>query len=287
MQTQKYFLSLSVLLLFSTTVCAQMERQRVQMNQPVTDTFWASNIVGMGTVETLYPQNLNVTIMHVFGVATDRPVQNFFGLDTPPNVRLGLEYGLMPGWTVGIGRTTFQKVVDIRSKVALWRQSTDGSVPLSLALIGDAAVSTQENRQPFSDDLSYFLGSAIACKFSKRLSMQLMPAYARYNKVDADTGEQRNLWVLGLGAEIHLSQRYALSGEYLPVLGDRNTGTRNAFALALNIDTGGHVFQFFFASSDWTTEQYIVARNQESFWAGDFRFGFNVNRLFRLGNQAD
>lgn len=283
MQIRKYGTLILIFLVYTVTAAAQMKRERVQSEQPVAGSFWTTGIVGMGTVETLYPQNLNVTIMHVFGIATDRPVQNFFGLDTPPNVRLGLDYGLMPGVTVGIGRTTFGKVVDIRTKTALWRQTSSGSVPLSLTMKGDVGVSTVENRQPFIDDLSYFIGSAIARKISDRLSLQLMPSYTRFNKVDANAGEQRNLWALGMGAEVHLSRRFALSAEYLPVLGNRNPGTRNAFALALNIDTGGHVFQLFFATSDWTAEQYIIARNRDSFWAGDFRFGFNVNRLFRLG----
>jgi hypothetical protein len=106
--------------------------------------------------------------------------------------------------------------------------------------------------------------------------------YAHFNTPDVPVND---LFALGIGGELHLTKRYALSAEYYPVLGDRIPGTTDAFALALNIETGGHIFQLFFASSNWHTEQFILARNMDDFWAGDFRFGFNVNRLFFIGQR--
>ena len=60
------------------------------------------------------------------------------------------------------------------------------------------------------------------------------------------------------------------------MLGDRNPGTSDAMGIALNIDTGGHIFQIFFTSSQWHNEAYILANNRHRFWEGEFRFGFNV-----------
>jgi hypothetical protein len=54
-------------------------------------------------------------------------------------------------------------------------------------------------------------------------------------------------------------------------------------AVGLDIETGGHVFQLFFTSSQWLTEQHVVARNVDDFLSGDFRIGFNVNRVFGPG----
>ena len=94
--------------------------------------------------------------------------------------------------------------------------------------------------------------------------------------------EENSFLALGAGAEIHLSRRVALIGEYYPVIGNRPEGTKNAFSLGMNIKTGGHIFQLFFTSTEWHVGQYIITRNDEQFWAGDFRFGFNVNRVFGL-----
>lgn len=266
-------------------VQAQMERERVNPDQPVGETFWAPNIVGMATVEQLPANNLNVTIMHSFGIISNRTIPNFFGLDVPPNVRLGLDYGLTDNWSAGIGRTTFEKVVDLRTKLQLLRQTPSGDTPLSLSLKGDIAVTTQENLRPFADDVNFLVAVPLARKFNSAFSLQLSPMLAHFNSAEDLGGDINNLFGVGVGTEIHLSDRYALSAEYYPVFGDRPDGTRNAFALGMNIETGGHVFQLFFASSQWHTEQYIMSRNRDDFWAGDFRFGFNVNRVFFIGRK--
>lgn len=258
---------------------AQMERQRAQINDPV-ETFWTPNLVSQATTEHLAGGNLNVTIMHSFGIATNNVVQNFFGLDNIQNVRLGLDYGVTDRWTVGIGRSSLFNVVDLRSKLAIIRENEDGSKPLSVSVKGDLGIITQENRQPLADDISSVISIIGSKKFSEDIRLQLTPMYGYYSSVNS--GDKNHLFSLGMGGQINLSDRYALIAEYYPVLGDKNTGTSNAFSLGLNIQTGGHVFQLFFASTRWHLEQYVMAQNRDQFWAGDFRFGFNVNRIFGL-----
>lgn len=270
------------LMLADTGLAQKMERERVNPGGAIEETFWAPNLVGMSTTETIGARNLNVTIMHNFGILTERTLQNFFGLDFGPNVRLGVDYGLTDDWSVGIGRTSFDKIVDLRTKVRVLQQTQDGSVPFSLALKADMGLTTVENRRPISEDLTFLFSMPLARKLNDNISLQLAPMYARYSYADEAAGQQSDLFALGSGLHIALSRRYALIAEYYPVLGERNPDTKNAFALGLNIETGGHVFQLYFASSNWHTEQYIIARNRTDFWAGDFRFGFNVNRLFFL-----
>lgn len=260
----------------------KMDRQRVTTGGPLEETFWAPNLIGMSTVENIGAGNLNVTIMHNFGILTDQPLQNFFGLDFGPNVRLGIDYGLADNWSIGIGRTSFEKVVDMRTKLTLMQQTKSGSVPLSVTIKADVALTTLENDRPVKDDFNYLISLPIAKKVNDKISIQLAPMYAHFNGIDESTGQQSDLFALGTGLEFRLSRRYALISEYYPVIGSRNPDTKNAFALGLNIETGGHVFQLYFASSQWHTEQYIITRNRDDFWAGDFRLGFNVNRLFFL-----
>lgn len=264
---------------------AQMERQRVTTDGPVEEMFWAPNLAGMATVENIGAQSLNVTIMHNFGIATDRPLRNFFGLDSGPNVRLGLDYGITQNWSLGIGRSTFEKVIDLRTKIALLRQTKSGSIPASISFKGDIGLTTVENNRPVSDDLNYLVSVPIARQFGDIISLQIAPMYSHFNTVNEIGGQINDIFALGTGGQINLSRRYALMFEYYPVLGDRNPGTTNAFTLGLNIETGGHVFQLYFASSNWHTEQYIIARNRDKFWEGDFRFGFNVNRIFSIGSK--
>ncbi len=275
----KFYLVPVIILLFSMQCMAQMERERANIVEPV-ETFWTPTLISQATTEHLSAGNLNVTIMHSFGIATTNTIQNFFGLDNVQNVRLGLDYGITDKWTAGIGRSSLFNVVDFRTKYALVQQHTDGSKPISISIKADLGIVTQQNRQPFKDDLSTLTSAIISKKINEQVRFQLSPMYGYFSSVD--TGDNNHLFSVGVGSQINLSERFAFMAEYYPVIGTQNPNTNNAFSLGLNIQTGGHVFQLFFASTRWHLEQYTIAQNREQFWAGDFRFGFNVNRIFGL-----
>lgn len=280
MKSWKYFILITLFLILSgATVQAQMERERADVEEPV-ETFWAPTLITQSTTEGLPAGNLNVTIMHSFGIATNNAIQNFFGLDNIQNVRLGVDYGFTDRWSAGMGRSSLFNVIDFRSKYALLQQTTDDSTPVSVSLKGNLAIVTQENGLPIEDDLSTLLSVMVAKKFNDDLSLQLSPMYASFSTVPARN--ENSLFSIGIGSEYKFSNRVSLIGEYYPVIGSRNPGTHNAFSLGLNIQTGGHVFQLFFTSTRWHLEQFVLANNTEQFWAGDFRFGFNVNRIFGL-----
>jgi hypothetical protein len=107
--------------------------------------------------------------------------------------------------------------------------------------------------------------------------------FAHFNHVSGQNPNQ--LWGLGTLANYELNHRFSISAEYLALIGNRNPGTENSMGVALNIDTGGHIFQVFFTSSQWHNEQFIMANNRDRFLEGDFRFGFNIHRVFGLGSR--
>ena len=76
----KFYLVPVIILLFSMQCIAQMERERANIVEPV-ETFWTPTLISQATTEHLSAGNLNVTIMHSFGIATTNTIQNFFGLD--------------------------------------------------------------------------------------------------------------------------------------------------------------------------------------------------------------
>lgn len=266
--------------LFLPALCnAQLERERVVTSSPVEDTFWATKNVGISTIINPSGKDLHSSVLHTFGLV-DGGIDRFFGLDDGANTRLGLIYGITDRVSLGLGRMTFRKVVDISTKINLLRQQTDGSVPVSVAVKGATGISTLSGiGLEFSDRLSYFTSVMIARKFNG-YSLQISPMYSHFNRTPGQA--QKDLLGLGILLNVDLNERFALSWEYLPVFGDRNPGTEDAMAVALNIDTGGHVFQLFFASSQWHNEQFIMANNRDRFWEGDFRFGFNIHRVFGI-----
>lgn len=270
-------LILLILFFAADTAEAQLQRERVELDEPVADIFWAPTNIGISTVRNLSKYSLNSSVLHTFGLVR-RGADQFFGLDDGANTRLGLEYGFDDTFSVGIGRMTLMKVVDFRAKSNILRQTTTGSTPLDLAVKASAGISTLSGME-FSDRLSYFISVMAARKFNK-LSLQLSPMFAHFNTVSAD--QQHQLFGLGVVGAYELNDRFALSAEYLPVLSERNPGTYDTMAIALNIDSGGHIFQIFFTSSQWHNEAYIMAHNEHRFLDGNFRFGFNINRIFGL-----
>jgi hypothetical protein len=275
-------ISMIISILLPDIADAQLTRERVETDEPVYNVFWANTNIGIGTVRNLAAKNLNSTILHTFGPVSEG-IDQFFGLDFGANTRIGIDYGLSDRTSVGIGRMTFNKVVDLRGKYNILRQTPSKRIPLELAVKTSVGINTMsELGYGFQDRLSYFTSIMIARKFNK-LSLQLTPMFAHFNSVTA--GNRNQLAGLGILASLELNDRFSISAEYLPLFSERNRDTNNALAVALNIDSGGHIFQLFFTSSQWHGEQYIMANNRNEFLNGDFRFGFNINRVFGLGGK--
>ncbi|MEX0904859.1 MAG: DUF5777 family beta-barrel protein [Balneolaceae bacterium] len=270
---------LTGIILLPDVMYGQLQRERVQTNNTVDNVFWAPTNIGLSTVGNISSNNLNTSVMHTFGL-TSRGIEHLWGLDDGANTRIGLDYGFSDKFSAGIGRMTFNKVVDLRTKYNILRQTKDNGTPVELAAKASVGITTLSGLGlEFSDRLSYFASLMVARKF-ERLSLQVSPMAAFFNTRPAGAREQ--LYGIGLVAAYELNERFSLSAEYLPVIGERNPLTSNAMGIALNIDTGGHVFQVFLTSSQWHNEQYIMANNRDRFWEGDFRFGFNINRVFGL-----
>jgi hypothetical protein len=258
---------------------AQLKRERSVTSVLAEPAFSATKNIGISTIINPSGGDLHYSILHTFGLV-DGGIDRFYGLDDGANTRLGLIYGVTDRFSIGVGRMTFRKVVDISAKVNLLQQTKDAGRPVSIALKGATGISTVSGQGlDFNERLSYFTSVMFARKFNT-VGIQLTPMYSYFNRVLGE--DEQHLFGLGVLLQVDLNERLNLSWEYLPVLSNRNPGTDDAMALSLNIDTGGHVFQIFFASSQWHNEQYIMANNSDRFWEGDFRFGFNIHRVFGL-----
>lgn len=288
MKLQKITLCLALLLLTTFSLQAQMERKRAVQDGPVEDIFLSGSIAGISTVEALPAKNLNSMVMHNFGLFSTG-IENFFGIDGGASVRLGVDYGLTDRWDIGIGRSGLENTVDFRTKYVLLHQLKSDKVPVQVTLKGDIGITTQEENRfdySFTERLNYLGSIMVARKFNENFSMQLSPMIAHFNTIVIEDGiptANHTTFGLGISARYKLNNRKAFAFEYLPVLGDRNPGTINHLALSYEIDTGGHVFQLFMMTGQWFTEQHLLARTDTNILDMDFRFGFNINRVFGLG----
>lgn len=270
-------LILFILISFSEIGNAQLQRERAIPDRPVDRVFWASQNIGLSTTEMVSKKNLNTSVIHTFGLVKGG-IDRFYGLDDGANTKIGLQYGLSDRINLSLGRMTFRKVVDLRSTIKFIQQTESGSRPVSIAFqFGTAATTVAGQNLEISERLSYLTMLMIAKKMGA-ISIQISPMVAHFNNPPGTNPNQ----IFGAGFITHfeLNDRFSLSAEYLPVFSGRFTGTVNSFGTALNIDTGGHIFQLFFTTSQFHNEQFIMANNRDRFEKGELRFGFNIHRNF-------
>lgn len=281
------FLMLMFLLISAQTLSAQIVRQRVVADRPIENTFFSQKASILQTVETISQQEMLFSIMHVFG-PVNGGVDNFWGLDTYANIRLGLDYGIRDNLSVGVGRSKLDKSVDVRFKYNWLRQMESGKNPVSIAVIGNTAVDTRKfpMNRVLSDRMSFMGSVLVARKLNDAVSVQLSPTVTHFNVVRAD---QKNTAIsLGLITRYRYSPNRAIAFETAPVLSGASSNTYPHMALGYEMETGGHVFQLFFSVGDGLNEQYAIGRTQNPLIRDGepyFRFGFNVNRIFRVGER--
>lgn len=264
-----------------------------KLTRPASATFKGTRLINGHSVETVRGKNLDFLISHRFG-RLNSGAENFFGLDEAV-IRLGLEYGVSDRLTIGVGRSSNQKTVDVFAKYRVLRQSTGArSVPVSITLFASDAIVTEPTlanatgTEYFdnSERQNYTFQALIARKFSERVSLQLMPTALKVGKIPAGGDE----WVtaLGVGGRVKVSKRVALVGEYYFVPEDqrRPYGSYNALALGFDIETGGHVFQLHFTNARGMIEKQFLTNTTGTWGKGDVHYGFNISRTFSFDKKA-
>ncbi len=278
------FVLLATLLLPPHFVNAQMERKRAFTDRPINDIFLSTRLAGTSTVTMMEKGDLNFMIMHNFGEISTG-IDNFYGIDGGANVRLAFDYGLTDKINIGIGRTSVDDNVDFTAKIALLQQMESDKIPVSIVLKGNLGITTEKSYDiSFTERLNFLTSLMIARKFSKTLSVQVSPMFSHFNTMFPVANEEvyNSIFGLGINSRFKMDERNSISLEFLPVIGNSNSGVKNHIAIVYEKETGGHIFQVFLMSGRMFTEQHLLANNQIDFFNGDFRIGFNINRVFGL-----
>lgn len=275
-------ISLMTLALFAIFHVAQAQEEKDKGE--VAETFKETRIVNGHSVETTGEGDLNMIIAHRFGTI-DEGVYDWFGLDEA-TMRIGLDYGVTPNFTIGLGRSTFQKTYDGYAKLKILRQNND--MPISMVAFTSSAINTvrfneeEKAYKSFKHRLFYTAQLMVARKFSDRFSWQLMPTLVHRNLVQT-TAESNNVFALGTATRIQLSKTIGLNLEYYYVPDDQLVdGTTNSFSIGFDIETNGHTFQLHFTNSQGMIEKAFITETTGDWLDQGVHFGFNISRVFRV-----
>lgn len=249
--------------------------------------FRSVRLINGYTSETAGKNDLVFSISHRFG-SMKGGAYELFGLDAS-SIRLGFEYGLNDRISLGLGRSSYQKLYDGFVKIKLVRQSSGThSFPFSITLLEGMAIKSEKwvdpsLDYPFTARLSYTHELFISRRFSKKFSAQLVPALIHRNMVDSV--ENQNLVpALGAGANFSVNHWLSLSAEYFYLFpGNTADLFDNSFSFGIDIESGGgHVFQIHLSNSQGMTEKQFIPETSGKWLDGDIRIGFNIIRVFHL-----
>ena len=243
--------------------------------------FKSSRVIMSQSVEMLRAGVLDFRILHRFG-KVNGGFYEFFGLDGPATVRLGLDYGLTNNFSIGIGRSAYKKELDGFLKFRPLQQSTGPNAsPVSIVAVAGLtyAADTVTKRAHTADRFANYWQVLIGRKFSEAVTFQIMPTLLHRNFVLQ--GEHNDLFAEGIGGHVKLSRRISLNVDYYYVF-NRSPGMRNPLSIGFDIETGGHVFQLHFTNAMGINERSFLSETADNWGDGDIQFGFNISRSFQI-----
>ena len=285
------FVVLLVLMLTSYTyaqddLLSQLQSEESNKPKKIEATFKGTRIINGHSVEVRSAKILQFIISHRFGTLNGGAYE-LFGLDES-SIRIGLEYGVTDNFDVGLGRSSFGKDFDFFAKYKLASQTTGGSsFPVTITAFGSTTINSLRNENPermleFKHRVSYVGQILIARKFSDALSLQITPTYIHRNLVPTEE-DDNDLLSVGFGGRMKLTKRLSINAEYFYQINDiESLNTNDAFAIGVDIETGGHVFQLNFTNARSMIESGFITETADDFFDGDIRFGFNISRVFQL-----
>ena len=282
---------LFILCLFTVqTVWSQDDLLSLLGEEETTDyataAFKTNRVINLHSIESTAHGVLDFKISHRFGFLNGG-FYELFGLDNA-SIRLGFDYGITDQFTVGIGRSSFEKTYDGFLKYKFLRQSSGKkNMPVTAAVFTSIAINGTKWQNPdrenfFSSRLFYTHQLIVGRKFSDNFSFQISPTVVHRNLIKTRE-EKHNVWSIGAGGRLKLNKRIAINSEYIYVLPDQLlSGYRNSFSIGVDIETGGHVFQLHFTNSTAMVEKGFIAETVGDWGDGGVHFGFNVSRVFTI-----
>lgn len=259
--------------------------------EEVISTFNGTRIINGHSIETRKSGTLDVIFMHRFG-RINTGAYELWGLDEAW-IRLGAEYSISNSFTLGLGRSSYEKTYDGFIKYKFLKQTSGAkNFPFSSTAFASMAINTLKPVDPdmdiqFSSRVSYTYQVLFARKFNKKLSLQLTPTLVHHNLVDTPD-ENNDIFAFGFSGRHKIGKRMAVTFEYFYQFNNNTNQTNyDPLGIGLEFETGGHVFQLVFANSQAMIEKQFITETAGNFFDGDIHFGFNIVRAFQLKTNSE
>lgn len=238
----------------------------------------------MQSVMVQTPKTLEWDFQHRFGTV-ENGIKDFYGMYAPgANIRMGLTYTPIENLAVGIGLTRNNMAIDLNAKYAIFRQTKDDKMPISLSYFGNVVYNSQAGT--YKEELhrmSFYNELIIARRINSKISVQVSPSFTHYNAVD--TLYKNDMLAVGIGARYKFSAQSSILINYVQPLSSHTDSKLNpvpGFSIAWEIATSAHAFQITFSNYQGILPQQNVMYNQLKWGDSQFLLGFNITRLWNF-----
>ena len=258
----------------------------------VDSAFKGTRVVNAQSLEIPKPKILQFMIQHRFG-SIENGFYDLFGMDYA-TIRFDFHYGLTDRISFGVGRSSLDKIYDMFLKTKLLRQTSGSkSFPFSVLFYSDIGIDTKRKpeiypsvKDNFSNRLLYVNQLIIGRKFSRNLSLEILPTLVHRNLVPTNDDDHDQASI-GIAGRFKLSNRISINADYFIPIGDRNENYKNSLAVGVDYETGGHVFQVMLANAQGPYEYTFIENASGDFSSGTLYLGFNISRSFTLKSEDE
>jgi len=262
-------------------------------------TFKTTKLINLQTIEQVKGGELDFRISHRFDdiAGSAGGVSTLYGFDNVSDIRIAFDYGITDKWTLGFARSKGahlrRQILDFNSKIKLLQQKDNNSVPISMSLYLAAELSTMKSstdslspayfERKFIHRINYVSQLLIARKFNDVFSFQVAPTLIHRNLVHYS--EKNTTFAIAAGMRYKFTKRMGIILDYYYNF-DSNKSAANGFyaplGVGIELETGGHVFHLLFSNNKSLLESQFLTENRDSWLKGQFRFGFNISRVFNI-----
>ncbi len=281
----------------------EQEKPKKKKDRPVTEMFGSGILIDEQTSVIPNKKTLELLIQHRFGLIKNNGASDLWGIYAPSaNTRMGLNYTITDNLLVGYGITRKNMYSDFQVKYNVINQTRKNTIPVTVTLYGNMAIdgrnksvfesATKDSTYKFANRMSYFAQVLVSRKFNDWFSLGINGSFTHYNSVPADTanikGMNHDVIGVGLIGRIKFSPQSSIVFHYSIPLEiksmNENTFTTNVpksnFGIGYRVATATHSFEIFITTSNGIISQDNYLWNQSDWTDGEFRFGFNITRLW-------
>ena len=273
------FLLLPLLSFAQEDLLSEIDTAKTQKSK-VESAFKGLKIVNIESTKLAAKGDLYFIVAHRFGSIKDG-FEGAYGLDNAVT-QLKFVYGLTNWFTISGARS--ELAYDFSGKFLLQSQET-GGFPLAIAAFSSIGFNNtlKENNYPkmkFNNRLIYVSQLLISRKFNSNLSLELAPTFFHENFV-IDDNQDNSQFALGIGGRYKIAKRWSVNIDYAAHLNRSSTSQfKDPLSIGVDLETGGHVFQMHFSSSQGIHESGFLGNTTGDWGKGDIFFGFNLLRVF-------